>query len=170
MGFAGFVIGLVGGGLAWGGGGGVGLGFVGWFAGMMVGWTKKTAARDEGEARIAQVEARVRDLHNRLGTLEKTRGVETSVAPEAQVERPVFVAPVAPVIPARAPAVTPVEAEVQSTQAQPERVSEPLRPPQPEAPADEPVMPEAAMPVVSEPSLLERLLEGNLVAKIGGVI
>src|SRR5216684_2856058 len=115
MGFAGFVIGLVVGGLAWGAAGALGLGFVGWFVGMMVGWSKKTAARDEAEARIAQLEARVRDLHNRLGTLEKTRGVETSVAPEAQVERPVFVAPATPVTPAQTPTVTPAQAGVHST-------------------------------------------------------
>ncbi len=151
------------------------------------------AAQERFDKRIAHVQKAVEDIHWRLSRLEEKSGVEvvpgaaaTRNAEEVAVAPPAFVAPVQPATIA-APPLTAA------------RIETPLPPPiplktQPERVVATPTVDDAmlahtasdetsietkikavervatAVPTLRVPGFIERLLEGNIVAKLGVVI
>jgi uncharacterized membrane protein len=139
---------------------------IGWVIGLLLGRNAASASQAVKDTKIEQLEKRlvhvqkaVEDIHWRLNSLEAKPG-----APELPAMPPTSSGP------AQALAMTHPE-----TMTEPAPIGPPYEPANSagaqQATSPPPVEPvETAVPTPMQPSLIERLLEGNIVAKLGVVI
>ena len=149
---------------------------LGWLAGLLLGRSASSAQQvikedklDRLDKRLAHAQKAVEDIHWRLNRLEESAGLTPAVTeavppPESPIVQPMPAQPMVtePVAPAP-PAATPQPILEQETRERPSVVA----PVQASMAAASARRVEA---VPKQPGMIERLLEGNIVAKLGVVI
>lgn len=143
--------------------GGVGVGLLGAMTGAFVGWlvaARKSEVPPPADDAVARLERRIAALTARIERLEKTldAGAASTPAPMDSASA------LSPGVEEAAGAVPPAAGDA-PVASQPALAADP-RP----VPASVPASTVPLPPAASGPGLIERLLEGNLVAKLGVVI